>query len=266
MRIHIPMNGNTFPYFEYCVQNHKRLATNPSALEFFAYSLDAGGAAKASAMGYNAIKVTDSSAGTLGHALGIEAILKNLKNGDINVISDSDCIVLYKNWDDAIAKLMMTNGIIGTTFEDIGGFSSGTTKVQTYKGLPNVAWVALSPKYDWQFDTSCNKDVHLQIDSQELSETFNLPIGYSLLREHTWKLPFYLRENKVVHYNFNFVRPTSGKAKAVLTGEDYHTEYTLHDGTPFVAHQRGSMSKTFRVHHLSKTFYDACEAYINASA
>ena len=63
------------------------------------------------------------------------------------------------------------------------------------------------------------------------------------------------------YYSFDFIRPTLGAAKAVTTNQDYHTEYQLKDGTPFVAHQRGSMSKAFRQHPLSTTFYDACELY-----
>jgi hypothetical protein len=75
-------------------------------------------------------------------------------------------------------------------------------------------------------------------------------------------MPIYLREHNIPSYPLKFVRPTSGEAKAVLTNEDYHTEYQLHDGRPFMAHQRGSMSKAFRSHPLSKSFYDTCEAFI----
>jgi hypothetical protein len=208
--------------------------------------------------------MTDGGSGSIGHALGIRSILSNLKIGEINVVSDSDCVVLTRDWDHKITDLMREYKAIGTTYEDIGGFSSGDGNVQTYKRIPNFTWIALSPDYEWDFDAMCDKNSNLLIDTPELSDTFNLPIGYELFREPIWKFPVYLRENAIKHYPLVFVRPTSENARAITTGEDYHTEYQLNDGTPFVGHQRGSLSKAFREHHLSKTFYNACENYLGS--
>lgn len=261
MRLHIVTNNQTLSYHNYCVENHKKLAKNPDELEVFSYCLDGQSYVALQLEKQNAIRLPDST-GSVGHALGIQSFLSNLKENDINVISDSDCVMLMKDWDLEITNVLRDNGIAGTVYEDIGGFSSGNGSVQTYKKIPNFTWAALGPKHDWNFDAMCQKQENLPISSEELSKIFNLPIGSSLLREGNWKLPIHLHEKQISYYSFEFVRPTSGLAKAVLSGEDYHTEYQLKDGRPFVAHQRGSMSKAFRQHHLSKTFYDACERYL----
>lgn len=260
MRIHIVTNSTTIQYHDYCIDNHRSMAADPSKLEFYSYCLDDASYRSAPSKGSKAIKLPGNS-GSVAHALGVNEALKNMVEDDVNVIADSDSFILMKGWDEEIRKLCEQYGVIGTTYEDIGGFSSGDGPVQTYKRLPNVTWCAFSNRYKFDFDAMCQKASNLLIDTQELSETFNLPIGKSLLKEPAWQLPIFLKANEIASLPLAFVRPTSGNAKAVLTKEDYHTEYQLHDGTPFVAHQRGSMSKAFRVHPLSKSFYDACETY-----
>lgn len=264
MRIHIVTGANTLSYHDYCIQNHRSLAKNPENLDFFSYCLDENSYRHVSGNSGHAIRVSGGT-GSVAHATGVNEILKNMKKDDINVIADGDSIVLMKNWDEKLQELCEKFGVVGTTYEDIGGFSSGDGPVQTYKKIPNVTWCAFSNRYNFSFDASCDKSSNLLIDSQELSDTFNLPIGKSLLREPAWQMPIFLKKENINFLPLVFVRPKSGLAKAVLTNEDYHTEYQLDDGTPFVAHQRGSMSKAFRVHPLSKTFYDVCEEYIRKS-
>ena len=275
MRVHIVMSAHTFEYFTYCVTNHMKLADRPDLLEFCAYSLDKQGYDMAELWGaavftpingsskFKVIRLPDGS-GSIGHMIGLNAIFKSCAGDDeINVISDSDCIMLMKGWDSWLRDAVHQGyGALGTTYEDVGGFSSGSGTAQTYKRIPNFSWCALAPRNNWDFDTSSDKQNLFPIMTKEQSEIWNLPIGSQLYREPCWMFPHFLSLNGIKPYPFDFVRPTSSKAKAVLSGEDYHTEYQLHDGTPYVAHQRGSMSKAFRVHHLSKTFYDACEAYI----
>lgn len=260
MRIHIVTNATTMQYHDYCIDNHKMMAADPLKLEFFSHCLD-DLSYNSTKSRTNAIRIP-SNTGSVAHAVGVNSMLKNMDPHSINVIADSDSIVLLKGWDEKISSLCEKYGAVGVTYEDIGGFSSGDGPVQTYKKLPNVTWCAFSNRFTFDFDAMCDKTSNLQIDSEELSTTFNLPIGKSLLREPAWQLPLFLKKNNIPSLGLNFVRPRSGNAKAVLTNEDYHTEYQLEDGTPIVAHQRGSMSKAFKTHHLSKSFYEACETYI----
>jgi len=263
MKIHLVTSIETKGYHAYCIDNHISLADHPEKLSFVSHCLDAESYHSIEQNDRQSAIKTQGGRGSGGHAVGIQSILANLSPGEINVVTDTDCVLLVKGWDTILNDLMKEYKIVGTTYEDIGGFSSGDSLTQTFKRIPNFTWVALSPEYDWKFDASCDKHNNLQIDTQELSETFNLPIGYNLFREPIWRLPVYIRENNIRHLPLKFVRPTSGDAKAILTGQDYHTEYQLNDGTPFVAHQRGSMSKAFRSHPLSSTFYDACDNYLS---
>ena len=263
MRVHIVTSAVTYQYYEYCVANHRALAAKPERLDFVAYCLDSDSYQRVLSSGGKAVLLPPGNSGSIAHMLGIKAALANMEAGEVNIIADSDSLVLLRGWDVKLEEIVAEDvDVIGTIYEDIGGFSSGTGVSQTYKRVPNFTWCALTTRHAWDFDVSADKGNLLPITTKEQSEAFNLPIGFSLFREPCWKFPLYLYENSIKYYSLEFVRPNSGKAKAVLTGEDYHTEYTLSDGTPFVAHQRGSMSKQFRVHPLSKTFYDACDAYI----
>ena len=265
MRIHIVMSSQTLAYADYCVYNHVLLANDPTSLDFVFYCLDGSSFTTVSQRSgptpVHAKRVADGS-GSIGHMIGLRAALENFDRESTNVIVDSDCVVLMRGWDAKLREIMTFHDAVGTVYEDIGGFSSGNGTVQTYKRVPNFNWCALSPRFDWNFDVSADKANPLKIDDERLSRAFNLPIGFSLFREPCWKFPLYVDDHSIFCYPLEFVRPTSGKALAVTTGQDYHTEYQLCDGTPFCAHQRGSMSKQFRTHPLSKTFYDACEAYI----
>jgi len=261
MRVHIITSRQTLQYHDYCVNNLKSLAHNPEDINVTSHCMDEDSFNHVISKGGTAVSTAGGS-GSVGHASGIVSFLSSLEKGKINILSDSDCLMLVRGWDSILTDLIKDYGVVGATYEDIGGFSSGDADVQTYKRLPNASWLAFSPDYSWDFDPMCDKGNSLLIDSQELSETFNLPIGKSLFREPMWQLPVYIRKNSIKSYPLKFIRPTSGLAKAVQSGEDYHTEYQLEDGTPFLAHQRGSLSKAFRQHHLSRTFYDACESYI----
>ena len=60
----------------------------------------------------------------------------------------------------------------------------------------------------------------------------------------------------------NIVKPFDNNSKVLKGCNPYHDEFHL-DGTPFLAHQRGSMKHQFKLSILSKNFYFACEKYLN---
>ena len=169
--------------------------------------------------------------------------------------------MLLKNWDLKIIELLADYGIVGTPYEDIGGFSSGSSIYQTYKDKPNVVWMALSPKYPWS-SLSFNhiKNKNLLINNEYLSELYNLPVGYELVRDVGWEIPLFLEENNIQCRAFKQIKPTSPKIKVLKTGIDYHEEYHLDDSV-VLAHQRGSNHHPFRGNEISRTFYDACESH-----
>jgi hypothetical protein len=186
-----------------------------------------------------------------------------MTGGALDIIADTDTVMLQRDWDRAIAGLLETTGIVATCYEDIGGFSSGAGKVQTYKRKPSLTWFALSPKYDWRgLDPRPAKQRTIVIASDELAKLYNLPIGYELVRDVGWLVPAFLHENKIPFTVFDQIKPTSSASMALKTGIDYHEEYHM-AGHPVLAHQRGSHKHPFRGNDISRSFYDSCDAYMH---
>ena len=290
IRIQSFVNQNSFGYFDYLVKNYRDMAENPSQLTFEAYAFSPAIVACLRDMPHvdevvevfrepryfvrrswrdyvryvlALVGVFRPMGGSNGHAAGLNAAFSRTGTSDvINIIADSDTVMLKRGWDVFVAEKLRNFGVIGTCYEDIGGFSSGSTNVQTYKELPNLTWLALAPRYDFsEFDCDPGKHRNIQIDSAALASLYNLPVGYELVRDVGWKLPQYLQDNGISCRAFKQVKPTSEAVKAVKSGNDYNEEYQW-DGEPILAHQRGSHRHAFRTSEVSSAFYQACEAYL----
>lgn len=200
--------------------------------------------------------------GSSGHAACVEAACQMMIDDDIHIIADSDTVVLLPGWDDNVRNTLTNVGIVGTTYENIGGFSSGTGKSQTYKNIPNVVWCAMRPGYPWdQLQVQPYKDRDVYITDAKLSKIYNLPVGYTVLRDVAWQIPEFLDKHNVQYLGLKQLKPT--KDAVVLKGiTDYHEEYHTEDGVPFVVHQRGSLRHAYRQAKISKQFYDAVDSYL----
>lgn len=201
--------------------------------------------------------------GSYGHAACIMSALSMTGNGEIHVIADSDTVVVAKGWDDYIRNRLVNDGVgmIGTTYEDLGGFSSGKDKVQAYKKSPTFTWCALSPTHNWQ-DLSVwpDKGKQIAIDSELLSQIYGLPQGYSVFGEAGYQLPQYLHDNSLNCEGWRQLKPS--KEGVVLKGlSDYHEEYHAAD-VPIVVHHRGSMRHRYREDRISRHFYKSVDDYL----
>lgn len=238
------------------------MAQNVEGLSFIAYCLDVSIADKIPGIS-SAIQLPVGR-GSTGHSIALNAALNNFCPDAVNVIADTDTVVLKRNWDKKIFELIEEYDLVGTSYENIGGFSSGSGTSQTYKNVPTFSWAAFSSRKDFSsLDMMPAKDAPELIDTEEKSRIYCLPVGYTLVKDSGWKAPKFIYENKIKCLTLIHTKPTAPNSKAVKSGEDYHEEYQLPDGEPLVAHQRGSMKHVFRISHLSKTFYDACEVYIS---
>lgn len=260
INIHVSLSRFSLPYFTYMIANYKKLATTHE-LNFYAHCMD-NCELEARKLTNNVILVPPRYSSE-GHAYSINSALKmsaTLK--EINIIADNDTIMLARGWDSTLERLLDEVGIVGTTFERIGGWSSGSGLRQTYKDKPTVTWFAISSRYDFShLDTSPAMQTDIPITTEQLSRLYNLPIGYSLFRDTGWQIPKYLDDNAIPFKSLNHEKPTVN-AIAVRSNNDYNEEYQL-NGVPFVGHQRGSRKRSFRSAPESKGFYDACETYIN---
>lgn len=263
VNIHTTVSDFSFPFFEYMKENYTNTSSKKNELVFYAYCLDNKSYNKASQI-VNSIKSIESR-GTDGHCNGVKSIFSNLKNtaaDSFDIICDSDTVMLVNSWDIIIENILRKVGILGSSYEKIGGYSSGNSNVQTYKNKPNLTWFAISRRYDFsKIQLDPGKNSHLDISNERLSDLYQLPIGYKLLKDAGWQIPSYLNDNSIPYKTLSHEKPTA-LAKVLKTNQDYHEEFQL-DGIPFVAHQRGSMSKEFRKHKLSKSFYDVLDAYFN---
>jgi hypothetical protein len=290
IKIHVTVSKNSLPYYKYLVENFVLLSSGRNDLLFFAHCLDADSFhdLKLHQATNTLIKVYKSPKffvcqnfrdkfwriacyfglyramrGSNGHAAGLNSSL-SLTGGAIDIITDSDIVMLTRNWDVWVVDTLKVYGIVGTSYEAIGGISSGSGFVQTYKDKPTLTWCALSDAYDWRhLDTAPEKSSNIKIDSPELSALYNLPVGFELVRDAAWKVPGYLSDRSIPYMVLKQVK-SDAKVAHIKSGESYHEEYQL-DGVPILAHQRGSHQHVFRESAISASFYDACEAYLSTN-
>jgi hypothetical protein len=202
--------------------------------------------------------------GSIGHACAIEHALSMVNDGNIHVISDSDTVVVAKGWDDYVRiKVLDENiGCMGTTYEKIGGHSSGRGNIQTYKDIPNFSWFVMSPKFPWPLlNPQPRKDKHVDITDEKLSKVYNLPLNYRVYCDVGWQVPEFLNTNSIPYYGWLQVKPSETKCVVIKGLSDYHEEYHA-DSVPFIVHQRGSMTHAYRTAKLSKSFYDYTDLHL----
>jgi len=265
INIHTTVSDNSLPYYEYMEKNYQNLKSGNNVLRFFVYCLDNHAFETIKSKKDCEAFFLGIKRGTTAHCDAAKFAIKQIKilKNDINIIADSDTVVLQRNWDDILINELSKVCVLGSTYEPFGGFSSGTGNVQTYKNAPNLTWFAISPNVDFSdIDLTPNKASHLEILDEEMAEIYQIPKGFFLLRDTGWQIPQYLHDKKISYGILTHEKPTKN-AKIIKTNKDYHEEYQL-NGLPFVAHQRGSMSQAFRSTELSSTFYSALDSYFSS--
>lgn len=270
IHIHTTVSSNSIRYFKYVQANYMGLRSGKIPVYFYTYCLDA----RSHRVFSKDPAITQSialeyGAGSIGHARSIDTAIANFKKGQINIISDTDIAILMKDWDLALEKALCgagATGVVATRLEDINGFSTGETIYQQYKKKPSTTWMAMSPHYDFSGLTVMpDKDNFIPVATPELSELYQLPIGYFVVKDTGWQVPSYLHDHKIPYFALDIVKPTSEQAIALKGVSPYHDEFHW-GGKPFLAHQRGSMKHKFRIDPLSCDFYDACDKYLGNPA
>lgn len=264
--IHTAVSSNSLKYYDFVRSNYSNLSSGKYSIFHKAYCLDQ--------KSYTELQKNESVTdaifcgdvkGSQGHALAINQALQTLTPNSINIISDTDIAIVSQNWDCLLFDLLSTNnkcGVLGTQLEPIGGFSSGDSKFQQYKKKPTTTWLALSPFYDFQsLSVLPEKSTFELIDNKKSSLLYNLPIGYSLVKDTGWQIPKYLEDNKIPYKVLDIISPKSSNAIVLKDISEYHDEFHFND-EPFLVHQRGSMTHKFRVDPLSKHFYNAIEEFL----
>ena len=265
INVHFATENNTVEYTKFAIETMLRLANKPNEIITTIHILETSPQNIISNLNkVNCVMVTnsiDKLRGSFGHGLALEQMLSFTKDENTHIIMDSDTVLLAKDWDLYAESALKTFDCIGTEYENIGGFSSGDGKLQTYKNIPNFIWLALTPKHDWtNLKAAHQKSIPIDISTEELSKIYNLPIGYQVLCDVGWQLPAYLHKNNLTHKGIRQIKPSSDESVVLHGLSDYHEEYHVNNA-PFLVHQRGSSKHAFRK-GISKNFYDAVDAYI----
>jgi hypothetical protein len=287
-RIHAVVCRNALPYFQYLVQNARELASRDAKIGVVAHCTDADAlrTVTTDALADVVVEVKPERQESVGgrrwalldrlrrgggrrptfpgssqHAAGLNSAFR-MTGGCYDVIADCDTVIVAPQWDSLLVSVLSEVGIVGTSYEEIGGFSSGRGRRQTYKRLPNSTWVALSPVHDFRaLDASHALERAVRIRTPEQAALYNLPIGSELLRDVGWQLPAYLAAHDITPLAMAQIKPSSAEARVLNGISDYHEEFHLR-GQPFLVHQRGSHKHPFRSMPLSALFYAAIESYL----
>ena len=149
--IHLTISKNSIYYAYQAINSYIYLSSPDSKITFLAYCLD----------DYSFLKIKDSekfksvikigsgrAGGSVGHALALEAAVNNFTPDEINIISDTDIMIVEKHWDIKLWHEITnkTIDLLGTQHEGIGGFISKNLKEQQYKSKPSSTWMAVAPR------------------------------------------------------------------------------------------------------------------------
>ena len=271
LHVHTHSDKGTVPYATHMWETMRALATHPEALKMTAHCIGPSAAHKLgklpNAQGFSVPNVdggVGAQGGSLVHGICVEHGLAMTDDGDIHLNIDSDTVVLAKGWDDYIRLQLLDKGIgiVGATFEDIGGFSSGTGHTQTFKGIPYTAWLAMSPAHRWRdLKVKPNKGSFIHISNEGQSKIYGLPIGYQVLCDVGYQIPEYLHSRNISYTGWKHLK--GSKDAVVLKGlSDYHEEFHVEEGIPFVVHHRGSLRHAFKGSKMSQQFYAAVDAWV----
>ena len=270
--IHIVISNKSFSYLRFILRNYRELCSKSSNLNFKIYCLDRIVYARISEnkMKVKKFLVNNAHKGSIGHSMGLSLAIKNFTAEEINIISDADISIIANNWDTLLQDFLNNSalqiekpvGVMGVTYENIDGFSSGNNRIQTYKNAPTLTWCLFMPSNDFRkLDVSAEKSSLLAIDTVQLSSIFGLPQGYSLLKDVGWQMPLFLHEHSIPYLIFDHIKPSNPNSKVLIGAGDYHDEFHFNN-LPFLVHQRGSMKHAFRLSKFSIDFYNRIDKYL----
>jgi hypothetical protein len=290
IHIHVVVGEQTTEFFDYQRANYRSMAAHPDALNFYCYALngstyrhyinvdDLAGlhAAYTSLRSYRyrtraeflvlakaIVLCRPLLRGSNGHAAGLNLAGRHMSDlQGIQIFADADTVMLMPGWDERMRQLLRRYDIIGAPYEDIGGFSSGSGPVQTYKNIPTAYWMAWSERLDLSgMDWFPAKNKNVPIDTAVRSQTYNLPVGMELVCDVGWELPGLLAKSNHSYLAFRHVKSSADDCKVLKTTHDYHEEYQL-EGEPIVGHHRGAHRHPFRKSEMSNGFFDMVESYL----
>lgn len=242
--VHVVGDTDAEQYVKYQRKNAIEMATHPEELRFFRHA--------------------PGGKGSVGHAAGLKRCFQSFDPHSINVVADSDTVIVMRGWDELLKGVFVgTDNLsaIGGTYEPLVGSvcQTGTKRVQASR--PTLTWTAFAPGVSLvDCDLSPDKGRTLRITDDAMAKRYGLPVGHEVFCDVGWQLPQYYDERCIKTLGIQNERmqklfPHLDKAHELFT-------FTGKDFGHFVCHQRSSMNHPFRGDKFSADFYDAAESLI----
>jgi hypothetical protein len=263
--IHVCVSSISFEYFKRMFQNYEKLKSSDYLLSWNFYCVDKQIFDYFDSQDAIVYPVYGGQKGSDTHGKAFKLALQNMRTsgGDFDVFADTDTMMVEKDWTATVEKQLQSVDIFATQFERVGSVCAGDGPIQMYKKLPALTWFAVSKKCDLSaMETSVDKQNHLLIDTEEKAKIYNLPIGFSVLRDTGWQIPEFIHNNHISYACLEMHKPNLDFVK-VLSNKFTYSEENWIEGTerPFVCHCRGSCSKPV-THELPTEFYKNINEYL----
>jgi len=182
----------------------------------------------------------------------------------VHIVCDSDTVVVMPNWDRIVLHALESVDCIGTAYQRVGTYQTGAGKKQTYKGKPNIEWLAMKPGKPWhlfQPSKTPSDMAPVMVHTPEDEVMWGLPQGFEVLTDTCWNLPMFMRDQGLTSAVFENIEHLDFIAlKGMHVYEEWH-----HEGVPFIVHQGKSRKNFFRGTPFSKDFYERCDSLLKAA-
>lgn len=277
--IHTFVSKETIPYFKYMRDNYNYFSKNK--LEFCVYTFDST-VENIFKNKHNTVlldvsipmEIPDFAHPGYRHYLTIKTALSNFKKDSINIIADTDTVVMLKDWDEYIVNLLDDNYCIGCQYNTIWH----------YKNYPCFIWLAFGEncgsnyKLEEPFPNKTNilkflteddmafynhmlySDAHIILNNDLLAKN-NVEDKYksAIIADVGWDFPEFLVKNGLKYKVFDNVSNFDERHKFLNGGMvAAHVEYWINN-IAILAHQESGTARPFRKCIQSSEFYDQYE-------
>lgn len=287
--IHVFVSSETIDYFRYMVDNYNYLANGKLKFICYTYEYDVK-----SVIGHTHESIVldepvpdDVYVGGIAaykHFNKIKKCFENFKQNEINIIADTDTVMLVKGWDEILKRHLKKNYCVGVEYYS----------VWHYLDKPSFIWIAFSEKGLLGYD----KYIKEPFPNKHNNQCVYIPLTKDDVKKFGYKMntysEFYEKTKNILNeYNYNngkyvavitadpgwdfplFIDENNLKYKTLYNKGSYdggvllnnrmignHAECYL-DGMLYMGHQLGGRLHKFKGNAFSNEFYCATELMIS---
>lgn len=215
------------------------------------------------------------------HGLMIREAIKNFDINSINIICDSDTVMLYKNWDEYLRVQLNKYDCVGVSY----------TNPWHYQNIPCFIWIAFKKGFDIKkyhmqdafpyllgegapanvvpIDKKYNDYYGSLLNNSKIKMLKDLGLSLDdycdiILADPCWDFPIFIGENKI---KYKIIKPLGLTASSKIINKDMrytHYEYYFDDKL-FCGHLEGSRGFAMKKSESSIEFYNSVETFIRTT-